>query len=146
MAGSKTKLSATVTVSRYRELVKVKDKAVLADFIEERFDERYFRPVERSASKHGFAIMAVACLVVETLESFYQGRADTRGVSKKMFRDFFARDTSLNIFRNGDDWFYDDIRCGILHQAETRNGWKILRSGSLLDERNKTVNATAFLR
>lgn len=145
MPESKTKLSSSMTVSRYRELVKAGDRGTLGCFIIERFDERYFHPVMDSKSKHGFTIMAIACLVIETLESFYQGRADTKGESKKMFREFFCRNSSLGVFGQNSDWFFTDIRCGILHQAETHSGWKIMRKGPLLDSQNKTINATAFL-
>ena len=89
MPVSETKLSSSTTISCYHELVKAGDKAKLGCFIIERFDERYFLPVERSNNKHGFTVMAIACLIIETLESFYQGIADTKGASKKMFREFF---------------------------------------------------------
>lgn len=36
------------------------------------------------------------------------------------------------------------MRCGILHQGETYNGWKIIRTGKILN--NKTINATKFLK
>ncbi|HEY5883250.1 MAG TPA: hypothetical protein VIT88_01105 [Pyrinomonadaceae bacterium] len=35
---------------------------------------------------------------------------------------------------------------GILHQAETTDGWKIRRKGILFDLPRKTVNATRFHR
>ena len=95
--------------------------------------------------KHGFASLAICCLTIETLESFYQGLGDTKSHSKRMFREFFARDTPLKVFGGGNDWFYKDIRCGLLHQAEARNGWRILRSGPLLDMKAKRINATTFL-
>jgi len=63
-----------------------------------------------------------------------------------MFHDFLARDTPLRVLGGGGDWFYLDIRCGILHQAEARGGWRVLRSGPLLDATNKTINATRVLR
>ena len=107
-----------MTVARYKKLETAGERRALGLFIVERFNERYFRPIEDSPSKHGFAVLAIACLVVETLESFYQGRADTRNVGAQMFRDFFARDTELKVFGGGNDWFYKDIRCGILHQSE----------------------------
>ena len=141
-----TKLSSSVTVRRYRQLEQVADRHTLGRFVIERFDERYFRPVEDSLSKHGFTALAVACLAIEALESFYQGRADTRGQSKQMFRDFFTRDTPLKVFGGSNDWFFYDIRCGLLHQAEARGGWHIRRSGPLLDSANRRINATAFLR
>ncbi len=146
MPGEHTKLSSSTTVARYRALEAAADKHALGRFIVERFNERYFRPVEDSPSKHGFTVLAVACLVIETLESFYQGRADTKNVSTQMFRDFFARNTGLKVFGGGNDWFYKDIRCGILHQSETRDGWRVLRKGPLLDAKRKAINATALLR
>ncbi len=135
-----------MTVARYHELERINNREALANFICERFEERYFRPIEESLSKHGFTILAVGCLVIETLESFYQGRADTHKFSKQMFRDFFNRNTALKIFSSYDDWFYKKIRCGILHQGETRGGWRVLRSGPLLNTSKKTINATKFLR
>lgn len=146
MAVNNTKLSFSMTVARYRALEASSNKHELGQFIVERFNERYFRPIEDSSSKHGFASLAVACIVIETLESFYQGLPDTKKASKKMFSDFFARDTKLNVFASENNWFYEDIRCGILHQCETRGGWRVLRSGSILDTKNKAINATAVLR
>ena len=146
MPGEHTKLSTSMTVARYRILKAAVNKHALSLFIVERFNERYFRPIEDSPSKHGFTVLAIACLVLETLESFYQGRADTKNASTQMFRDFFARNTELKVFGGGNDWFYKDIRCGILHQSETRGGWRVLRKGPILDIKSKTINATAVLR
>lgn len=147
MPGVQTKLSSTVTVAKYRALVQSEDRPALRDFVCERFSERYFRPIDSTppTAKHGFLVMAIACLVVETLESFYQGRGDTRGKSKEMFQSFFERKTALNVFADSSGWFYTDIRCGILHQGEARNGWKVLRSGPLIDRGKKCINATKFL-
>src|SRR5262245_41152829 len=116
-----TRLSSSVTVRHYRELVRANNREALSDFIIERFNERYFWPVQTSARKHGFASLAIACLVIETLESFYQGRGDTRSKSSQMFRDFFERKTELRVFADANNWFFRDIRCGILHQAESRD-------------------------
>lgn len=141
-----TRLSLSTSVARYRELEAAGNRVAVSQFFVERFDERYFRPIEDSSSKHGFTAIAVACLVIETLESFYQGRPDTRNVSAKMFRDFLDRDTPLKLLAGGNNWFYRDIRCGILHQSESRGGWRILRSGPLLDVSARTLNATKLLR
>lgn len=143
-----TKLSSAITVRKYRLLERAGDRKALAQFVRDRFQERYFRPIDATPAgdKHGFAIMAVCCLVIETLESFYQGKESTRGCSQRMFRDFFARNTGLRSFGGADDWFYRDIRCGILHQSEARRGWRIRRSGPLLDLPAKRINATKFMR
>ncbi|MFT3736994.1 MAG: hypothetical protein QM776_18610 [Rhodocyclaceae bacterium] len=141
-----TKLSLSITVAQYKQLEASNDRQAIGQFFVERFDERYFLPIENSSSKHGFTVLAVACLVIESLESFYQGRSDTKSASTQMFRDFLARDTALNVLGGGSDWFYKDIRCGILHQSESRGGWRVLRSGPLLNAQSKTLNATAILR
>lgn len=142
-----TKLSSTVTVLQYYKLEEQDDRQAISKFIRMRFDERYFIPIEStpSSSKHGFTTLAICCLVIETLESFYQGLDDTKGQSRKLFNDFFQRETPLKIFAGDNDWFFTDIRCGILHQSETRNGWKILRRGPLLDKQQKTINATSLI-
>ena len=70
------RLSSTVTVKRYREIERAKDRAALANFIYERLSERYIQPVT-SAHKNGFAMMACASLLIETLESFYSGWKST---------------------------------------------------------------------
>ncbi|MGA2904073.1 MAG: hypothetical protein ABSD98_09595 [Candidatus Korobacteraceae bacterium] len=134
-------------MAQYKALEQAGDRKSLGHFIRERFDERYFRPVEDSCSKNGFASLAVSCLVVESVESFYQGLGDTRNESRRMFRDFFNRDTPLKVFAGGaKDWFFEDIRSGILHQAEARKGWRVLRTGPLVDPKARTINATRFLR
>lgn len=142
----RTKLSFSTTVAQYEKLEAADDRKAIGQFFIERFDERYFRPVENSSSKHGFAVLAIACLVIETLESFYQGLTDTKHASNQIFRTFLARDTPLKVLAGGNDWFYKDIRCGILHQGESRGGWRILRRGPLLDIQAKTLNATVILR
>ncbi len=141
-----TKLSSSTTVAQYRKLEAAGDRKAIGQFFVVRFDERYFRPIEESSSKHGFAVLAIACLVIETLESFYQGRLDTKKASTQMFRDFLGRDTPLKELAGGNDWFYKDIRCGILHQSESRGGWRVRRRGPLLDVNEKALNATAILR
>lgn len=140
-----TKLTAKVTVARYRELEAADDRAACGRFIVDRFHERYFEPTENAPSRHGFTLMAIACLVIEALECFYEGKKDSKGESAKMIEEFFKRPTGLEVFGAGD-WFYKQIRCGILHQAETTGGWRVLRKGKLLHTQARTINATLFIR
>ena len=140
------RLSSCLTVAGYRVLEEKEDRDALSHFIVARFEERYFKPIEESKSKNGFTFLAVSCLVIETLESFYQGLPDTKKSSARMFRDFFVRETPLRVFYSTDNWFFLNIRCGILHQGETRGGWRVLRRGPLVDGTAKTINATRFLQ
>lgn len=140
-------LTDKVTVGQTRQWIKNKDenaKEKLIELIYHRFYNRYLKHLKIIDS--GFLKMAVSCLMIETLESFRQGKKDTKGIGQKMFKDFFQ--TESNLFPDfsliASD-FYSNIRCGILHQAETANAWRILRKDSLLDRKNKTINATKFV-
>ena len=65
-----------------------------------------------------------------------------------MFIDFFSREDRLfHGFKDIASDFYKSIRCGILHQAETTNAWRILIEDNfnLLDKTNRTINATKFV-
>ena len=137
-----TRLSASCTVEQYKRLQAAKDRVAIADFLVERFEERYFAPIDHEC-KHGFTIMAICCLSIEAIESFSRGWRDSSGKSQKAFRSYFSRFDNLAIFTPHSDAFYKHIRCGILHQAETTGGWRIRRSGPLLSD--KVVNATRFL-
>lgn len=141
-----THLTKTVTVAQYRELEKANDRAACGLFIVERFHERYFEPTIDAPTRHGFTLMAIGCLVIEALECFYEGKKDSKGISGEMFEKFFERHIGLEEFGGDDNWFYKNIRCGILHQAETTGGWRVLRNGKLLDTQRRSVNATAFIR
>lgn len=140
-----TKLTASVTVARYRELEAANDRAACGRFIVERFHERYFAPALHPGTRHGFTLMAISCLVVEALECFYQGEEHSKGNSRAMFKSFFARNTGLSAFAPEADWFFQDIRCGILHQAETTNGWRVRQAGKLLDKEARSINAYSFV-
>lgn len=62
-----------------------------------------------------------------------------------MFAAFFAGHPAFADFA-GENWFYDYIRCGLLHDAEARGGWRILRTGPLVDKKARTINATRIVR
>jgi len=143
-------LTEKVTVGQARQWIKEKDdkaKGHLIDLIHHRFFNRYVKHLNDIDS--GFLKMAISCLMIETLESFRQGKKDTKkkGVGLKMFKAFFATEEKLFPgFKDIADDFYSNIRCGILHQAETTNAWRILRKDDLLDKKNKTINATKFVK
>jgi hypothetical protein len=142
-------LTQTITVGQIRQWIADKDdpaKEALTDFIYHRFYNRYIKHVKSMDS--GFLKMAVCCLMIETLESFKQGLKDTKAQGgKKMFKEFFKGEKSnFPDFESIYEEFYSNIRCGILHQAETTNGWRILRAGMILDKTNKTINAEIFVK
>lgn len=125
---------------------KAKNKGGIAKFIRERFHERYIQPFENNSTKHGFIMMASACLMVEALESFWNGWHKSPN-SSLVFCQFFDRQDRFSLLRGHAQEFYGHVRCGILHQAETTGGWHIRRDlGVLFDSPTKTVDATVFLK
>src|SRR5688572_11831414 len=136
-------LTGGITIGQAQEWMRKKDpmaKTNLIVLIHHRFHDRYVKHLKRIDS--GFLKMAVSCLMIETLESFRQGRKDTKakGVGQKMFKDFFEIEKKLFPgFVSISVEFYYDIRCGILHQAETNNAWRILRMGPVLNTSEKTI-------
>jgi len=89
-----TLLSSNLNVQGYRELVEQKDAEKLIRFIRERFTERYIEPMRVELNKkNGFTIMAISCLMIESLESFYQGWSDSKGSSKQVFCNIFDKTT-----------------------------------------------------
>jgi hypothetical protein len=145
-------LSFSTRKSRYLSLEAAEDRDAIAQFFVERFTERFVRPMEsppckdKDERKHGFAIMAISCLLIETLESFWQGWETTKRKSERAFCQFFSRSKHLQVLRSHGQSFFVNIRCGILHQAETTGGWHIQRRGKLFDEPTLTLNATVFHR
>ena len=140
-----TKLTKTITVAKYREFEAAGKRVACGRFIVERFHERYFEPTVNTPTRHGFTLMAIGCLVIEALECFYEGKKDSKGASAEMFERFFKRPTGLHVFDGEDNWFYKQIRCGILHQAETAGGWRIRRDCLLLDAAQRLINAKLFI-
>ena len=91
---------------------------------------RFFEPIyfltERGVNENGFAIMALDCLLVETLYQFHNGLNKTSGGNKAKYSSFL-RQAMPDIFTSQEiaEIFYSDIRCGILHSAQTKNGSRL---------------------
>ena len=147
MKTEEIKLSSSVTISTYKDFETNKNREKIAGFIWDRFSERYILPL-RHKKTHGFSIMAISCLMIEALESFWQGWPNTIHLSKKAFCSFFARcqciPSPLGTFCSISNDFYEGVRCALLHQAETSNGWRIQRKGQLYDPNMKMINAIKF--
>lgn len=109
------------------------EKAI--DIFQDRINGRFFSQVRLIENQifSGFAIMSLDCLLIETLNQFWLGIDDTNHYSQytrpiggnwMSFRDFFRRSSHFNTFFSDDvsKVFYEHVRCGLLHQAETKQG------------------------
>lgn len=143
------KLTSTVTVGQLQTWLTTKNetsKKQIINFINHRLTERYLKHLDKKNIKSGFLKMAIACLLIETFQSFKQGKKDNKQKSRKAFLNFFKTENDkFPVSENIANEFFDYIRCGILHQAETRNGWRILLEGKIINKDEKTINADLFL-
>ncbi|MCX6830515.1 MAG: hypothetical protein NT028_00025 [candidate division Zixibacteria bacterium] len=96
--------------------------------------DRFLVPVDLMSSSEfsGFAIMALDCLLIETLQSFRLGRSNPVNTNDKqskrmvvefltqrpLFKASFQDETKAKLF-------YDHFRNGILHQAEVKSSGRI---------------------
>lgn len=107
----------------------------------------------------GFSIMASMCLLIETLQSFREGWGSSDGNSGKAFKLFFSEEKHKEILgltpedvkkltmpREHPYNFYENIRCGILHQGETTGGWRINNGDKVIDTGKKLIDAQKFLK
>ncbi|OGA56026.1 MAG: hypothetical protein A3F77_13000 [Betaproteobacteria bacterium RIFCSPLOWO2_12_FULL_67_28] len=150
-AARAVQLAYRFTVGNYLDAVDARDRRVIADAIHSRFLERYLCPASQSNGPgRGFTMMAIACLMIEALESFRRGWPDTGkpGQGERAFCSFFDAHNVFAVFRGHAHDFYKGVRCGILHQAETTLGWRIRRDGPLLAVASgvRTVNAKKFVQ
>jgi hypothetical protein len=91
----------------------------------------------------GFVVLAIDCLLVETIQQFIEGKKRSkksgevfgRFLERRPFQPYFGNETVRNAF-------YYDIRCGLLHQAEAKNKWLVLRNQ---DELLKTVAEDGYI-
>lgn len=93
MTAHNTRLSSSVTVEQYLQIEADDDRAAAGRFIKERFDERYLSPLLDVdwKQRHGFSMMAVACLAIEALQAFRLGLKSTKDKSADMFAGFFKQ-------------------------------------------------------
>lgn len=130
-----------------------------------RLDTRYLQPIEaimgiNRAEGEGFSIMAIYCTLVEFLESTvlgknydYKASVETEIVypkSESIFISFLEnRPPFSGKFNDGlAKDFYLKIRCGLLHEAKTKGGWRILEvsqdQSTIIDRVEKIVYRNDF--
>ena len=143
------KLANKTTIEEYEYMAKDENKEGIANFVFSRLSQRYLIPLENVPSdfKNGFSLMANACLLIETYESFIQGWKVTTKECRP-FDSFFKREEGFKDFKYDSGNFYFNVRCGILHQGETNGGWRITRvkDAPIFNKAEKTINATKFFK
>lgn len=126
------RISPHFTVDDYRSLAFSTEeewqKAI--KIFEDRIRGRFLRVIEfiECYEYSGFAVLALDCLLIETLQQFHEGVPKTPIRKSKEYFVRFLTETSFGKFfnRNLANMFYEQIRCGILHQAEIKDSSRVL--------------------
>ena len=101
----------------------------MVEIFRDRIESRFLKPIRLIAEHHdmgafsGFSILALDCLIIETLNQFYSGLDETKGSHEKAFWNFFKNSEFFKDHfpqEKNASIFYKHIRCGILHQAQTK--------------------------
>jgi hypothetical protein len=138
-------------------------------FFEDRITSRYLKPIEAiekgcEIEGEGFAISAIICSLIEALETFRLGKIYKRAStgnpldetkfyfkSQYIFEDFLKNREPFKEHFAVDGLatdFYENVRCALLHEAATRNGWKIRINTKVLVEKcneSHILNRTIFV-
>jgi hypothetical protein len=117
-------------------------KKAFKTYFQARLSYRYLKPItalqqDGTMAGEGFSIVAIQCSLIEFLESTLQGKTYVRGhvanplheyaKSGAIFEAFLVTRPPFNrefgpVLAHD---FYESVRCGVLHEARTKNGWTI---------------------
>jgi hypothetical protein len=122
-------ISPQYRISNWVNARNTHDWAEMVNIFHARIQGRFLKPIQLIAKDKeigefsGFSIIAIDCLVIETLNQFYNGIDQTTGVHRVAFWNFFKKS---KYFKSSFSQkiafvFYSHYRCGILHQAQTKS-------------------------
>ncbi|RWF88529.1 MAG: hypothetical protein EOQ45_32055 [Mesorhizobium sp.] len=133
--------------------------------LSERLKYRYLEPITRmdaNGKGEGFSILTIQCALIEFLASLRKGwsyrhghkdygKDDAYGDSQKLYVDFLRKEEPFkaHFTKRQAEGFYADIRCGLVHEAQTKRGWRIWRgdaSQPVIDHTRKIVYRESMRR
>jgi hypothetical protein len=132
MSSESLRISPNYTVAHWEELQRANaahwPKAVA--IVRDRLEGRFLRYADQILPDmhSGFVVLAIDCMLAEAIEQFIEGIEFSNNPSG-VFKRFLGRQRFRPYFTPEPvrDDFYDDIRCGLLHQAEAKNQWRVRR-------------------
>jgi hypothetical protein len=142
-------------------------KKAFGGYFHARLSYRYLKPLKTlqesgSMRGEGFSIVAIQCSLIEFLESTIQGKSYRYrrngdpplgqyeySNSGGIFESFLVNRTPFDtVFTQQVAYdVYVSVRCGVLHEARTKNGWTILaksKTGQVVDANLRIVYRDNF--
>lgn len=110
--------------------------------LEKRLTTRFIDPIEWILAKkkdvgEGFSAVALQCILIEFLEALYEGKVYTTKKNPRAFEYHSSKELFCNFLlsrkpfsdyfkqRENAEGFFDNIRCGLLHEAATKESSRI---------------------
>lgn len=123
---------------------------IFKDRLETRYLEHVRALLERKTS--GFVVLALDSAIIETLEQFRRGTQKTPWKKSKTYFVSFLTDTDFKVHFDTElaQLFYEQIRCGLLHQTEAEGNSRIKRGRGLAlvsyttDRKGIVINTRRF--
>ncbi|GEM_PF-549221 len=132
--GDTLRISPQYTSRRWQklDLNNPEDWSKAAEIVRDRLEGRFLRFASEwlRVRDSGFVVLAIDCLLAETIQQFRDGiiRDEGIGKSKELITKFLeGRQFQPDFDSTARTAFFEDIRCGLLHQAEARKMWLIRR-------------------
>jgi hypothetical protein len=100
----------------------------------DRINGRFLAPISKIEKYNfsGFVVMALDCLLIETLQQFVEGKAKTpNNGGKEYFQKYLTKYIGEPFDNQMAGMFFKQIRCGLLHQAEVHKNSLIRRTEDL---------------
>jgi len=96
------------------------------DIAEDRIRGRWLRWADRIADEQyaGFAVLALDCIVLESLWGFKEGKPVPKRSERQVYRDLLTG-PNFGFTEKQSDAFREFVRNGLMHDAETRGRWRI---------------------
>ncbi len=99
---------------------------------EERLQARFLVPIDKllSVPFAGFVVVALDCLLAETIQSYRKGRSSKSQETAAYFQEFVDESAPLKgAFAASERLkdFHDNVRNALAHDGETRGKWLIER-------------------
>jgi hypothetical protein len=124
---------------------------IAINIVEDRIKGRWLDAADRLLGEphSGFAILALDCIVLESLWGFMNGKAVPRRGEQQVYRDILTG-PSFGWTDLQSESFRELVRNGIMHDAETRNRWLVEKTvpRDVIARKNKNgdyvLNRTKF--
>lgn len=120
------RLSPRYTEKQWKSAYDAGDWNKVIDIVEDRIRGRWLDAADKLINERysGFAIVALDCIILESLWSFKNGKPVPRGRERQVYQDVLMG-PPFDWKQAESDSFREFVRNGIMHDAETRRRWLV---------------------